>query len=181
MKTTELPVGAHVAFDVNQQRDNHTFVEAYVVAHRPRGNKSSYWGSKTGNHDTIGIMYAQRWSQTPEYPQIRFEWVRPQNLHMTWNEYQAVVEQVEKRNKAHQKERNAELKDRSKRIAALPVEVTSLFRESQIGSLRDNNYVSVYINIDFLERLVKAAQEAHPAIKNDRIASEVEAALALLG
>lgn len=181
MKTSELPVGANVAFDINQMRDSHVFVEAYVIAHRPRGTKSSYWGSKTGNHDTIGIMYTYRWTSTPEYPEIRFEWVRPQSLHMTWAEYQFAMEKVNKNNKAAEKARKAAEKDRSKRIAALPVEVMSLFKDYQVESLQDRDYMHLTMNVEFLENLVKAAQQAHPAIKNDRIASEVEAALALLG
>lgn len=181
MKTSDLAVGTHVAFDVNKSRDNHTFVEAYVIAHRPRGNKSSYWGSTNGNTDTVGIMYVYRWSQTPDYPQIRFDWVRPQNLHMTWDEHQEMVASVDKRRKEQDKARKAEVKNRRSRIAALPVEVLSLFKPHQIESLRDRDFIHLTINVEFLERFIKVAQDGHPSIKNDRIASEVEAALALLG
>lgn len=171
MKTSELPVGAHVAYDRYQQRDHHNFVEAYVITHRPRGNKSSYWGSRTGNGDTVGIAYYDPYPSDKEYPLIHFVWVPPSSIHRTWAEQEAIYERA---NDAR-RQREVEKADRAARFAALPAAVQELVPDYYHDRIAERS-VSVNISVDTLERLVQRLNATHPAT----VQAEVEAALALL-
>lgn len=176
MKTSELPIGTHVAYDSNQSRNYHHYTQAFVIAIRPRGNKSSYWG-KNGNHNTIGIAYTQHyWKDADGRPVWQAAWVRPQDIHMPWDEYSAAIKRADENTKRQQQEQKRAQADRTKRFAALPVGVQNLVTDWRVEDLIKRGSVTMNISVDWLEKLVKAAQADTPAA----IQAEVDAALALL-
>lgn len=184
MRTADLPIGAHVCYDRSGSRNYPSYVEAFVFAHRPRGNKSSYWG-RTGNTDTIGLAYRYPWAKTNDgQPVWDFTWARPADIHMTWDEYAGIEAANAKRKAEREAADKAAKRDRRKRVNALPVEFLKVLDMEPDGWRRDDiinrDYVNVTMSVDKLEALVAAAQNAVPERRAARVASEVEAALRLL-
>lgn len=182
MKTAELPIGSHVTYDRNEANDYHSFVEAFVVDIRPRGNKSTpYWGGTNGNHNTIGITYKAYWND-PEtgQPVWQTKWVRPQTIHFTWAEYTESVERDKKRN-AEQKAAEKKAKaNRKARLEALPQGVIKALSMSEYGVellIDRGRYSSYNLTLEIIEAVVKAARASTP----EAIQKEIEDTLALLG
>lgn len=178
MRTADLPIGAHVALDTYNGRSYHNFVEAYVIAHRPRGNKSSYWGNN-GNTRTIGVMYKQYNNAT----YISFDWVMPSQIHMLWSEWTEIEDAAAARKAEHDaKERKARA-NRRKRMSALPADMLKVL-EMHVDGYKYNDILkygtaNVYITVDKLEAIVKAVlADARP--ESVKIQDEIDAALRLL-
>ena len=79
MKTSELPVGTHVAYN-RGSRSYPQMVEAFVMAQRPKGTRQNYWGPNH-NTETIGIAYKPSWAKSGTPWQE--EWVRPAQIEVT--------------------------------------------------------------------------------------------------
>jgi hypothetical protein len=176
MRTADLPIGARVALDTYNGRSYHNFVEAYVIGHRPKGNKSSYWGP-SGNTRTVGVMY-QRWGR----PEIHFDWVTPGQIHMTWDEYTEVEQRSAKAKAEREAADKAAKRDRRKRLSAIPIEISRAagIDDWRRDDLVDRGSISLIVTVDRLEAIVKAAQDAVPERKAAKVAAEVESALQLL-
>ena len=184
MRSADLPIGAHVAYDRSRSRNYPSFVEAYVFAHRPRGNKSSYWG-RSGNTDTIGLACRYPWAKSYDgRPVWEFTWARPADIHMRWDEYAETEAANAKRAAEREAAAKVAKRDRRKRLEALPVEFLKVLNMEPDGWRRDDiiarDYVNVTMSVDKLEALVAAAQNAVPERKAAKVSSEVEAALRLL-
>lgn len=173
MKTADLPIGARVAYDVYQARDRHSFVEAYVIAHRPKGNRSSYWGERTGNNDTVAVMYQREWDLKDGT--IRFEWVRPADIHYLWDEYETILTARNEREATAKAQKLAAQADRTARWNALPAAAREAvgYRGEYIV---ERGSMSTTLSLELIEALVAAGRASHPA----NVQAEVEAALKLL-
>jgi hypothetical protein len=175
MKTSELAVGTHVAYN-RGSRSYPSFVEAYVITHRPKGNRSSYWGPN-GNTETVGIAYKNRYSKVPQWDT---EWVRPAQLEMLWSEYAETQARIQKRQDEREAANKKRIRNNKKLMAGLPAEVKALFSDYQLEAAQDRG-ATVTLTVDLLVKLVDAAQKAHPKVKAATVEEEVAAALALLG
>lgn len=183
MKSIDLPVGAHVAYDQNESRNYHSFIEAFVMTHRPRGNRSSYWGSKNNNHDTVGIAYSTNWNKDKDGKPIwRSLWVRPQTLHMLWDEHLKAVALDKARSEEYARIREQEKAANKARLDKIPQAVLKALniKDYTYDSLVERNSHNMYITIEKIEAVIKAARTTDPATMQYRIQSEVESALALL-
>lgn len=175
MRTAELPVGTHVAY--NRGSKNYPqMVEAFVMAHRPKGTRYNYWGNN-GNTETVGIAYkhpysADRWDA---------DWVRPGQIEMLWSEYAETQAAIAKRKAERDAAAKKLVADNRKRMAAIPAEVKALFTEHTLEYVVKNNRPNITLTVDLLEKLVAAAQNAHPKVKAATMEEEIAAALNLLG
>lgn len=183
MRSVDLPIGTHVAYDAYNARSYHNFVEAYVIAHRPKGNKHNYWGSNNGNNNTVGVMYQRNYIGI-DSSSIYFAWVRPASIHMLWDEYQE-TEAVDAKRKAERDAADSKDRaDRTARLAVLPLDVLMVL-DLQAGGWRrrdliDTGSTNISMSLVKLEAIVRAAQEAIPERRERKVASEVESALRLL-
>lgn len=181
MRTADLPVGAHVAFNSYKSTTSSNFVEAFVVGHRPKGNKSSYWGSRTGNTDTICIATTRPyWKDEDGRPTWRVEWVRPADIHMTWDKHLELEAKYKASSDAQMAKRKAAKADRKARFDALPSGVREMFSDYKRDDLIDRESTMVQLSVDMIERIVAIAQAEVPERKDAKVAAEVKAALALL-
>lgn len=176
MRTAELPVGTHVAYN-RGSKSYPSFVEAYVLVHRPKGTRHNYWGPNH-NTETVGIFYKPRWAK--DNGQWDTEWVRPAQLEMLWSEYAETQARIQKRQDEREAENNKRIKNNRKLMAGLPAEVKALFSEYQLEYAVDRG-ATITLTVDLLVKLVDAAQKAHPKVKAATVEEEVAAALALLG
>lgn len=181
MKTVDLPVGLHVA--VNSGSSNYpSYQEAYVLQHRPKGNKYSSWGYRTGNSDTVGIAYSRPYLKDAEgRPVWQADWVRPAAIEMTWDEYQASIQASKDRDAEIAKKRKQALKARKAQAAQIPDSIRKLFSTYEWDRLIERDSTGTFsFSIARLQQIIEAAQAEVPDVKAARIAAEVEAALALL-
>lgn len=181
MKTVDLPVGLAVCY--NRGSSNYpSYYEAYVIVHRPKGNKYSSWGYRTGNSDTVGIAYAAPYLKTPQGQQVwQVDWVRPATLEMTWADYQATQKRIKDRDNEIARQRKQALKSRKAQAAAIPPSIRSLFSSFEWDRLVERDQTSTFtFSIERLQRIIEAAQAEVPDVKAARIQAEVESALALL-
>lgn len=182
MKSIDLPIGSHVAYDQNQARDHHMFVEAFVMAGRSKGKTYSYWG-KNNNHDTIGIAYTTSWSKDADgNPVWLAAWVRPATIHMLWEVHQGIVEKSKREAVIRDQRQREERENRSIRLEAIPKEVLKALNiaDCNYEALRLRNYTNVYISIGNIEAVIQASRRTDPETMSKRIQVEIESALALL-
>lgn len=179
MKSADLFIGLAVAYDRYESRDRHEFVESYVIAIRPKGNKSSYWDMPNGNNNTVGIAYKQpKWTNIDGQPTWKFSWVRPATIHYDWVTYTDIQNAQKVRDDSYAAARKAAKADRIKRIAALPNGILEALgmQDYSKEDLIESGSRTVNITVEKLEAIVKVVQANSP----DQIQREVEAALALL-
>lgn len=177
MLSADLSIGTHVAYDRNEARSYHSFSEAYVFAVRPRGTRHNYWGANH-NHDTIGVVYHSPYMKDENgSPLWQFVWTRPQNLHMTWDEYQETIARADLNNRLHQERAAAAQADRTIRWNALPAGVRNAITDWRSDTIIERGSTNMQVSLELIETIVAAARASTPAV----IAAEVEAALALLG
>lgn len=181
MKTVDLPIGSHVARN-SGSRSYPSFQEAYVIAHRPKGNKYSSWGYRTGNGDTVGIAYARTYLKDAQGRQIwEFDWVTPGSIEMTWDDYQATQKRIKDRENENEKKAKAALKARKSQAEQIPSSIRNLFSNYEWERLLERGETNTFrFSIERLTAIIEAAQAEVPETKAARIAAEVEAALQLL-
>lgn len=181
MRTVDLPVGSHVTY--NRGSSNYPSIyEAYVITHRPRGNKYSSWGGKTGNSDTIGIAYARTYLKDESGRQVwEFEWVRPAVLEEPWEDYELNQKLIKDRDVEINRQRKAALKARKNLSAQIPLSIKRLFSDYEWERLIEREFTNTFsFSLERLQRIIEAAQAEVPDVKAARIAAEVNAALQLL-
>lgn len=183
MKSALIPVGTHVVYDRYESNNYHAFTEAYVFAVRPKGNKSNYWGGKTGNADTIGIAYVQPWHEKETGgPVWSFTWTRPQNIHYLWDDYVAIKERTAKR-EAEQRNAAAIAKAEWTAVwAALPQIVRDAVGLSEWGeeSMLGRGYCNIQLTPAVIKRIADAAVQHSKRNSPESVQAEVDAALRLL-
>jgi hypothetical protein len=173
MRTSELPVGTHVAY--NRGSKNYpNYVEAYVMAHRPKGTRYNYWGNN-GNTETVGIAYKLPYRESV----WQADWVRPAELEMLWDEYAETQARIKARQDEREKAEKARRARNRKQLAALPEGVKALFSEHQLEYAVDRG-ATITLTVDLLVKLVDEAQKAHPKVKAAKVEEEVAEALRLL-
>lgn len=177
MRTAELAIGTHVAYN-RGSRSYPNFTEAYVFAHRPKGNRYTYYGTNH-NTETVAIAYQLPWQV--KSGAWEFDWVRPGQLEMPWAEYAETQAAIAKRKAERDLAFKKSKANNRKRMAAIPADVKALFSDYQLENAITNNRPTVTLTVELLEKLVEAAQKAHPKVKAATVEEEVAAALALLG
>lgn len=183
MKTIDIPIGSHVAYDQNEAHNYHSFVEAYVMAHRPKGDKQAYWG-KNNNYNTVGIAYTSYWNKDIDgRPVWRFSWVRPGTIHMFWEEHQKIVDNSEAMAAERRRLHNEKKIENTARLSAIPDVILKAFnlKDSQRRDLINNSWQNVSLTLDMIEAVIKVARETDPETMPIRIQAEIESALTLLG
>lgn len=181
MRSSDLPVGAHVAYDRNHSHSYPGYVQAFIIAHRSKGNKTSYWGIPNGNGNTVGIAWHTNYYDKSNTPEWGFTWVRPANIHMTWDEYSVILDIQAKRDADRVAKHKADVADRKARWTALPVGVHDLIEDYKVDHLMERGEINTYISLKLIEAIVAAAQAELPERKAERVAAEIEDALQLLG
>lgn len=183
MKSVDIPQGTHVAYDRNESQSYHSFVEAFVFAVRPKGTKpQNYWGGKTGNADTIGVAY-RGWGPSHETPHWGFKWTRPQNVHFTWADYEAMQKSRKDREDAQLASAAKRRKAEKAAWAALPQTVREAVKLSEWGEdemLKKGEYANYRISVPKIQAIVDAAVKHALRNSPEAVQAEVDAALQLL-
>lgn len=182
MKSADLPIGTHVCYDRNESQSYHSFVEAFVFAIRPKGNKSNYWGGKTGNADTIGLAY-RSYGDIRETPRWQFGWTRPQNVHFLWADYEAMQKRKKDRENEQIRSAAARRKAEAKIWASLPStvrEAVNLSTWAEEDMLKSGEYAHYRISVPRIQAIVDAAVKHALRNSPESVQAEVDAALQLL-
>lgn len=177
MLTKDLKVGMHIAWSYQSRNSYGDNQEAFIMAFRPRGGRYSSVGN-----NTVGI--ARTWGRYDNgTPQAwSYDWISPAQVKQTWEA--ELVERAERQKRAE--ERLLEQKREKARRKAVVARINPRFlealglNEGEVDDYLRGYRSSFYINLDKLEAAYKIAQEAHPTVAAQKVASEVAASLALL-
>ena|ERR1700745_223420 len=185
MKSKDLPIGAHVVYDTYESTVGpHNFAEAFVFDTRPKGTKQSFWGSRTGNNDTIAIAYTDSWwKKVHGESRWHFKWVRPATIHYAWDEYQEIQNRTREYEAIQAQARRDLESQRADILDSIPESVLKAF---EIGDwkkreLIKGNRVYVDISLELVQNVVHAARLTDPETMTVRIQTEIDSALKLLG
>lgn len=180
MKTSDLPVGSHVAFNYGST-SYESIKEAFVIATRARGTKSNYWGGKTGNSDTIGLAVRRpQWSENGSgIAQWEFAWTRPAQIVRLWSEHSDIKAKIAAREAEMHATHEAAVIDRENRWNSLPASVQALIPDWKVEDIINRNRASMDVSVEWIEKVI-AAVLSDARTPAQKIADEVSSALALL-